>query len=237
MCVSAPPTPRAVPLVVWRPRWRARAFRAQPRERRCYRVARPLRRVSAPPEPCWRTDCLRANARCARTVGASPRDKRNTPRRRERGSERQERRLARRRRRSHRCCSNVAPPILRADGHRYSGRTQRRGSRPLRSRPSFELGPLPATRYGPSLIPIGDVYFIAHYALYLVYVGQLVPTAALDPLGRGWIPDTGPGRACGGSRLARSGGVIVWGHVVAVFAAHRIALRTERTSPPQCRHT
>ncbi len=81
-------------------------------------------------------------------------------------------------------------------------------------------------RYGASLIPIATVYFIAHYVLYLFYVGQLVPTAALDPLGRGWIPDYRPWTGVpAGLVWFLQAGVIVWGHVVAVFAAHRIALR------------
>jgi hypothetical protein len=83
-----------------------------------------------------------------------------------------------------------------------------------------------AARYGPSLIPIAAVYFIAHYVLYLFYVGQLIPTAALDPLGRGWIPNYRPwtGVPAGLVWLVQAG-VIVAGHVVAVFVAHRMALR------------
>lgn len=86
-----------------------------------------------------------------------------------------------------------------------------------------------ARRYAPTLIPISAVYFIAHYFLYLVYVGQFTGSAVLDPLEREWVPDytiwaSVPGALVWYLQVA----LIVWGHVVAVFAAHRLALRDDR---------
>ena len=81
-----------------------------------------------------------------------------------------------------------------------------------------------ARRYAPTLIPIAAVYFIAHYALYLFYTGQLTPRVVLDPSGSGWIreyrPWSGvPGSAVWGFQVI----AIVWGHIVAVIVAHRVA--------------
>jgi len=86
-----------------------------------------------------------------------------------------------------------------------------------------------ARRYAPTLIPISAVYFVAHYFLYLVYVGQFTGSAVLDPLEREWVPDYTiwagvPGALVWYLQVA----LIVWGHVVAVFAAHRLALRDDR---------
>ena len=81
-----------------------------------------------------------------------------------------------------------------------------------------------ARRYAPTLIPIAAVYFIAHYALYLFYVGQLTPRVVLDPTDSGWIPEYRPWTGIPGSVVwAFQISVIVWGHVVAVIAAHRVA--------------
>ena len=81
-----------------------------------------------------------------------------------------------------------------------------------------------AHRYAPTLIPIAAAYFVAHYALYLFYVGQLTPRVVLDPADSGWFPDympwTGiPGSAVWAFQLA----AIVAGHLIAVAAAHRVA--------------
>lgn len=81
-----------------------------------------------------------------------------------------------------------------------------------------------ARRYAPTLIPIAAVYFIAHYALYLLYIGQLTPRVVLDPTGSGWISEYRPWTGVPGSSVwAFQIAVIVFGHVVAVIAAHRAA--------------
>ena len=81
-----------------------------------------------------------------------------------------------------------------------------------------------AERYAPTLIPIASVYFIAHYALYLFYIGQLTPRVVLDPSGTGWISEYRPWTGIPGSAVwVLQLGVIVLGHVVAVVAAHRVA--------------
>jgi hypothetical protein len=82
-----------------------------------------------------------------------------------------------------------------------------------------------ARRYAPTLIPIAAVYFVSHYLLYFVYASQFTWAAVADPLGREWVPDatawTGvPGAVIWYIQVA----LIVWGHVVAVFEAHRVSL-------------
>jgi hypothetical protein len=82
-----------------------------------------------------------------------------------------------------------------------------------------------ARRYAPTLIPIAAVYFISHYFLYLIYAGQFTFAAVFDPFGREWVPDVEkpwkgvPGELVWYLQVA----LIVWGHVVAVFEAHRVA--------------
>ena len=81
-------------------------------------------------------------------------------------------------------------------------------------------------RYAPTLMPIVAVYFAAHYLLYLVSYGQLTWKVIVDPLERDWVPDLGiwtgyPAGAAWTFQVA----VIVLGHICAIFAAHRIALR------------
>lgn len=81
-----------------------------------------------------------------------------------------------------------------------------------------------AERYAPTLVPIAAVYFIAHYTLYLFYVGQLTPRVVLDPTGSGWITEYRPWVGVpGGAVWAFQVAAIVIGHVVAVIAAHRVA--------------
>jgi hypothetical protein len=82
-----------------------------------------------------------------------------------------------------------------------------------------------ARRYAPTLIPIAAVYFVSHYFLFLVYAGQFTGGNVLDPFGRDWVADyeawTGvPGAVVWYVQVA----LIVWGHVVAVFEAHRVSL-------------
>lgn len=86
-----------------------------------------------------------------------------------------------------------------------------------------------ARHYAPTLIPIAAVYFVSHYFLFLLYAGQLTPAVVLDPLEREWVPDYGiwtgvPGAAVWWVQVA----LIVAGHVIAVFEAHRVAVRVHR---------
>jgi hypothetical protein len=83
-----------------------------------------------------------------------------------------------------------------------------------------------ARRYAPTLIPIAAVYFISHYFLYLIYAGQFTYAAVFDPFGREWVPDVeSPWKGVPGSLVwYLQVALIVWGHVVAVFEAHRVAL-------------
>jgi hypothetical protein len=88
-----------------------------------------------------------------------------------------------------------------------------------------------AARYAPTLVPIAAVYFIAHYWTYLAFAGQDTPAVIVDPLGHSWNP-WGWGEYALNTTFI-SGGVVWWsqiilivaGHVMAVIAAHRVALR------------
>ncbi len=82
-----------------------------------------------------------------------------------------------------------------------------------------------ARRYAPTLIPIAAVYFVSHYFLYFVYACQFTWAAVADPFGREWVPDTTPWTGVPGSVVWYiQVALIVWGHVVAVFEAHRVSL-------------
>jgi len=88
-----------------------------------------------------------------------------------------------------------------------------------------------ASRYAPTLIPIAAVYFAAHYFSYLLLAGQATLGAIVDPLGHSWNP-WGLGEYPLNKSVTPAVMVwwvqivlIVWGHIVAVFAAHRVALR------------
>jgi hypothetical protein len=82
-----------------------------------------------------------------------------------------------------------------------------------------------ARRYAPTLIPIAAVYFVSHYFLYLIYAGQFTWAAVADPLGREWVPDATPWTGVPGALVWYvQVALIVWGHVVAVFEAHRVSL-------------
>ena len=81
-------------------------------------------------------------------------------------------------------------------------------------------------RYTPSLIPIAAVYFAAHYMTYLVLYSQLTPGVVADPFEREWVPDYAPWSAIPSAAAWWTQVVlIVSGHVIAVFQAHRIARR------------
>jgi hypothetical protein len=89
----------------------------------------------------------------------------------------------------------------------------------------------------PTLLPIALAYHVAHYLSYLLVAGQVVIALASDPLGRGWDL-FGTARyqiAVGivGARFAwyTSVIVIVAGHVLAMYVAHRLALERFRDRP------
>jgi hypothetical protein len=83
----------------------------------------------------------------------------------------------------------------------------------------------------PTLIPIAAVYFTAHYFAYLLIAGEATPSVLVDPFGHSWNPlgwgeyglwkGIAPAVAVWWIQI----GLIVWGHVAAVFAAHRLAMR------------
>jgi hypothetical protein len=85
-----------------------------------------------------------------------------------------------------------------------------------------------------SLVPIALAYHLAHYLSYLLIVGQYMIPLASDPFGFGWdlfgtrhyLVDIGIVNA----RFVWIVSVIaiVIGHIVAVFLAHVMALRTFR---------
>jgi hypothetical protein len=88
-----------------------------------------------------------------------------------------------------------------------------------------------ARRLAPTLIPIAAVYFAAHYFAYLLIAGQGTLAVIVDPFGHSWNP-FGWGEYEFWKGIARAGVVwwiqillIVWGHVAAVFAAHRLSLQ------------
>jgi hypothetical protein len=82
-----------------------------------------------------------------------------------------------------------------------------------------------------TLVPIAIAYNIAHYFSYLVVHGQLLIPLLSDPLGRGWnllgtahyYPDIGLIDARFTWYLAVTS--IVFGHIISVWLAHRLALR------------
>jgi hypothetical protein len=82
-----------------------------------------------------------------------------------------------------------------------------------------------ARRYAPTLIPIAAVYFVSHYFLYMVFASQFTWAAVADPFGREWVPDATPWTGVpGGLVWYIQVALIVWGHVVAVFEAHRVSV-------------
>ena len=87
-----------------------------------------------------------------------------------------------------------------------------------------------ARRFVGSLLPIAIAYHVAHYLSYLLIAGQVVIPLASDPLGRGWdLFGAAHYRAridLVGARFAwyTSVTVIVLGHVLAMYVAHRSAL-------------
>jgi hypothetical protein len=93
-----------------------------------------------------------------------------------------------------------------------------------------------ASLLAPTLIPIAAVYFTAHYFAYLLIAGEDTPAVLVDPFGHSWNP-LGWGEYALWKGIAPAAFVwwiqvlvIVWGHVAAVFAAHRLALRNSDRS-------
>jgi hypothetical protein len=90
--------------------------------------------------------------------------------------------------------------------------------------------------YAVTLIPIAGVYFAAHYFAYLLLAGENTPAVLVGPFGQSWNPfglgEYGIWRGIAPAALVWWIQVllIVFGHVVAVLAAHRIALRTTTRS-------
>lgn len=88
-----------------------------------------------------------------------------------------------------------------------------------------------ASKLAVTLIPIAAVYFTAHYFAYLLIAGEDTPAVLVDPFGHSWNPlgwgeyELWKGIAPAGLVWWLQVLVIVWGHVAAVFAAHRLALR------------
>jgi hypothetical protein len=85
-----------------------------------------------------------------------------------------------------------------------------------------------AREVAPTLIPIAGAYFAAHYLAYLLIAGQYTLGVLVDPFAKGWNP-AGLGEYAAWKGLTPAWLVwwsqviiIVWGHVAAVFAAHRL---------------
>ncbi len=81
------------------------------------------------------------------------------------------------------------------------------------------------SRYAPTLIPIAAVYFVAHYLVYAVVYAQLTPQVLADPFASGWLHYRIFTSVPGWLVWWIQAGVIVVGHVVAVFEAQRVARR------------
>jgi hypothetical protein len=88
-----------------------------------------------------------------------------------------------------------------------------------------------------SLVPIALAYHLAHFFAFLFIQGQLIIPLISDPLGRGWDVFGTAGYtvniAIVNARTAWfvSVAAIVIGHIVAVYLAHVIALRTIADRP------
>ena len=83
-----------------------------------------------------------------------------------------------------------------------------------------------------SLIPIALAYHLAHFLSFLLIQGQAIIPLASDPFGSGWDLWGTAGYAIDigivGARFAWATAVvgIVAGHIIAVYLAHAVALRT-----------
>ena len=95
------------------------------------------------------------------------------------------------------------------------------------------IGALEVARiFAYSLIPIALAYNIAHFITLLLIQGQLIVPLVSDPFGLGWDLFGTVGYSLNiGIINARilwflSVALIVLGHVLAVYLAHRVAVRT-----------
>ena len=85
-----------------------------------------------------------------------------------------------------------------------------------------------------TLIPIALAYNIAHFLTLLLIQGQAIIPLASDPFGRGWdlfgtaAYVTDIGIVTGKSLWFLSVGVVVAGHVLSVYLAHKVAMRLFR---------
>ncbi|MDO8567419.1 MAG: hypothetical protein Q7R57_01740, partial [Dehalococcoidales bacterium] len=83
-----------------------------------------------------------------------------------------------------------------------------------------------------SIVPIALAYHVAHYLSYLLIQGQLIIPLASDPLGLGWnLFGTAAYKVNIGIINARIAwftavAAIVTGHIIAVYVAHIVAMRT-----------
>jgi hypothetical protein len=98
-----------------------------------------------------------------------------------------------------------------------------------------------ARRFIYTLVPIALAYHIAHYLSFLLIQGQFILPLLSDPFGFGWDLF---GTASYRPTLSLVGARFVWftamtaivvGHILAVYLAHRVALRTWRTQPSALR--
>ena len=96
-----------------------------------------------------------------------------------------------------------------------------------------EIGALEMARiFSYSLIPIALAYNIAHFITLLLIQGQLIVPLASDPFGSGWdlfgTVDYSLNISIINARILwlLSVALIVLGHVLAVYLAHRVAIRT-----------
>src|SRR5262249_54947306 len=98
-----------------------------------------------------------------------------------------------------------------------------------------------AHRFIYTLVPIALAYHIAHYLSFLLIQGQFIIPLLSDPFGFGWdlfgTASYRPNLSLVGARFAWFTAVtaIVAGHILAVYLAHRVALRTWRTRRPALR--
>lgn len=87
-----------------------------------------------------------------------------------------------------------------------------------------------ADLFAPSLLPIGVGYHLAHYVSYLLIQGQRIIPQASDPFGNGIDLLGTAGYQIAIEVIAPATvwylaiGAVVLGHVIAVYAAHRLAL-------------
>ncbi len=102
-------------------------------------------------------------------------------------------------------------------------------ARLLRGNGDWRTGRL-ADLFAPSLLPIGVGYHLAHYVSYLLIQGQRLIPQTSDPFGSGAdLLGTASYRVAidiisPGTVWYLAVGAVVLGHVIAVYAAHRLAL-------------